>query len=176
MASVWDKFVGTTTTTEGGEWPLYDADIYDGEILSVSEPADRPNIYKEGETQTSFYVQWMLRDQEDGSEVGELRQFINFPQAYLDGNGLNEKSNLYALMDGLGLIDDPEEIEVNPPSWPGMKARVTVEQYLSQKGEKRNKVSKVMPPRKRRSEAVATAKNAGRPLAKRLEVAEEDDE
>lgn len=140
-------------------------DLYEARIIEVGEPQDVQDIFAKepGKMKTQFYIQWEIKS-DDLEEGTSLRQYMTLPDAYLNSGYLNEKSNLFHLMDALG-FDMAARFKVDPPSWVGKRARVMVENKPNKEGEFRPRITDVKPLRKK----------AGAVPAARTRTDEDDD-
>jgi len=146
----WSNTFVKEAETGSGFTPIDVADdLYDAEIIEIGDPRDVPNNFKDGEMQTQFHIQWALLG-DDLPEDASLRQYVTIPDAYINSGYLNEKSNLFHLMEALG-FDMKGRYMVDPPSWLGKKARVMVENKANKEGEMRPRITGVKPIRRRAS-------------------------
>ena len=130
----------------GYEPPALEDDIYFAEIIEVGEPFDQAKFDDPNVMQTRFFVQWAIEG-DDVPEDAQLRQYMTLPDAYLNSGYLNEKSNLFILMQNLG-YDMTGRFRVNPPEWVGKRARLVVKNKPGKEGELRPRIESVMPLKK----------------------------
>jgi len=161
----WDNYSNKTVTiAAGGDYPEVPDDLYDAMVQDVSDPETRPDPFNEGKEKTDFFVTWEITSG-DVKPGTTLRQYVTLPEQFMAEGFLNEKSNLYKLMEALG-FDLTGKFKVAPPTWQGMEARVMVENRANKMGESRPRITAVKPARK--------AKPAG--SAKRSTDWKEDDD
>ena len=163
MAKSWDDYSGKAKKSTGGDWPAVADDLYDAIIKDISEPdGPKPDPFNPDKEKMDFFVTWEF---ESEGATTTLRQYITIPETFLSDNVLNENSNMYKVMDALGFDMDDDEIEVDPPWWQGMPARIMVENKTTQKGELRPRITAVKPARKpaRKSPAKAAAGRKPKP-------------
>lgn len=156
MTDAWSKWERDAEVSTGGDFPEVPDDLYDAMVKDVSEPETKPDIFNEGKDKTDFFVTWELTsgDVPDGTT---LRQYITLPVEYANSGYLNEKSNLYKVMQALG-FDMTGKFKVRPSTWQGMTAKVLVENKKNQAGDVRPRITKVTPARKKQQPQSAGAK------------------
>lgn len=120
----WNDYAKTATPTEGGDFPEIDDGVYAAMIADVGEPEEREGQFGH---QVQFKMKWELEDfaKPNGDAIW-LWQWVTLPEGYLEKGNLGKKSNLYALMKALGFDVDAPNVDINPPSWQGMSARIMV--------------------------------------------------
>lgn len=146
VSQKWRGYAKKGTTSTGPEFPPIDDNLYDAIIKDVSDPESAADPFKKGETKVQFYLTWEFLNQDD--EVVTLRQYITIPPTWIDGDELNEKSNLSLTMAALG-FEVEGEVEVDPESWQGLVARIMVENKENQKGETKPRITAVKPAKKK---------------------------
>lgn len=144
--TTWNKFTKDAERGTGYEPPALDDDIYFAEIVEVGEPFDQAKFDDPNVIQTRFFVQWQIEG-DDVPEDAQLRQYMTLPDAYLNSGYLNEKSNLFILMQNLG-YDMTGRFRVNPPEWVGKRARLVVKNKPGKEGDMRPRIESVMPLKK----------------------------
>lgn len=149
--SIWNDSRFTREAERGTGFTPADVpdDLYEARIIEIGEPTDVPDIFAKepGKMKTQFFIQWEI-DSADLEEGTSLRQYMTLPDAYLSSGFLNEKSNLFHLMEALG-FDMTARFQVDPPSWVGKRARVMVENKPNKDGELRPRITDVKPLRKK---------------------------
>lgn len=123
--------------------------IDDGTYLATLKSVRDKEGEWEGESYDQYLVEWELDEVEnaDGSPI-TLGQFVRIPDGlHEDPPILNENSNLYRLLEGLGY--DMDDVEIDPVQWPGKKARITVRNEKVKQGrnagQSRPKIKDVLP-------------------------------
>lgn len=135
------------TVSAGSDFPEVPDDLYDAMIADVSEYETRPDPFNEGKDKTDFYITWeVLSDAVPSGTT--LRQYITIPEQFLSDGYLNEKSNMYKLMDALG-IDMTGKFRVDPNEWQGAEARIMVENKANTQGVTRPRITGVKPAKKK---------------------------
>jgi hypothetical protein len=158
-ASAWSNpnFTKDAERGTGYEPPALEDDIYFAEIIEVGEPFDQAKFDDPNVMQTRFFVQWAIEG-DDVPEDAQLRQYMTLPDAYLNSGYLNEKSNLFILMQNLG-YDMAGRFRVNPPEWVGKRARLVVKNKPGKEGDMRPRIESVMPLKKASSAPKAAARS-----------------
>ncbi len=154
------------TVSSGGDFPEVPDDLYDAMIADVSDPETRPDPFNEGRDKTDFFVTWEITSG-DINPGTTLRQYVTVPEQFISDGYLNEKSNMYKLMDALG-IDMSGKFRVNPAEWQGAEARIMVENKANQAGSIRPRITGVKPAKKKQTTA--------KPVAKKSASSEWDDD
>lgn len=160
-----DWNVGDVSISSGQGVPEIPDDLYDALIREVAEPVTEADPWNAGKMRTQFYIVWEITD---GDVAGStLRQYLSVP-AGLEQGFINDKSNLYSVMDALG-FDLTQRVRVEPWNWVGMTARILVENKDNREGEPRPRVTGVKASRKKSSQA-APANRQGGTLRDRLQT------
>jgi hypothetical protein len=147
-----DWNVGDVSISSGQGIPEIPDDLYDAMIREVTEPVTEPDPYNAGRQRTQFYMVWEITD---GDYAGQtLRQYLSIPNG-LDQGYINDKSNLFAVMDALG-FDMTQRVRVEPWTWEQMTARILVENKPNREGEPRPRVTGVKASRKKTPAARAS--------------------
>jgi|GEM_PF-4599012 len=149
----------------GYEAPELEDDIYFAEIIEVGEPFDQAKFDDPNVMQTRFWIDWSIEG-DDVPDDATLRHYMTLPTAYLNSGYLNEKSNLFILMQNLG-YDMSGRFRVNPPEWVGKRARLVVKNKPGKEGDLRPRIESVMPLKK--------ASSAPKAAAGRSRAAQNDD-
>ena len=144
-----------------GSFPIPEVEdgYYQATIKSID---DREGEY-EGETFPQYLIIWQFDELDDAvtGEPIELAQFVRLPPLLIKDGLLNEKSNLYGLMEGLGC--DMENPVVEPNDWIGKSARIHVENKEIKKGQNAGQV-------RPRISAVKKVTRTARPAAARAKA------
>ena len=167
--SNWSQYSREAEVGAGGDVPQIPDDLYDARVCDVSEPETKPDIYKEGEDKTQFFIKWELLS-DDLPPDTTVRQYISLPPGYLENGVLGEKANLHKVMTALG-FDLSGRFRVEPNKWIDLRARVMTEQVEG----KFARVTDVKPPRQKASQKqpVAAGAKPGGTLRQRLTDEEE---
>lgn len=161
----WDQYTKQAEVGGGGEFPEVSDDLYDAIIQDVTEPRTGPDPFNLGKEKIDFIVKWELTSG-DVAEGTTLWQYVTLPEAYLSDGYLNEKSNLYKLMEALG-FDLGGRFKVDPPSWQGLTARVMVENKPDKQGELRPRITGVKAARTKKAPAREPVAAGARPAARK---------
>ena len=132
MPKSWNDYAKKATTAEtGGDFPDIDDGLYNAIIQDVSDMIEDEGNGRFGPS-TKFYVTWEFENQ-DGETVSR-RQYIKVADGFLDHHNIHPKSALHKFMSGLGFDMTPPEVEVDPPSWQGMEAKILIENKAPEGG------------------------------------------
>ena len=148
----WENFTREAETGTGADAPQIPDDLYEARVADVSKPETRPNPFAEdGAEHTQFYVTWELLS-DDLPPDTTVRQYVTIPASYMEHGVLDDRSNIYKIMTGLG-FDLSGRFRVDPPKWIDLQARVMTEQ----KEGKFARVTDVKPSRKGSQKKAAPA-------------------
>lgn len=136
--------------------------LYDADVIDVSDPETKADIFNEGKMRTQFHMVLSLTG--NGLEdAAEQWYWVTVPPKLLSERFLSPKSTLFKVLEALGYEIDPESpMDIDTDEWIGRPCQALVEPTEDGKD---TKITRLLPARKARTAArsAPTARPAARP-------------